>query len=190
MISRLWKGFWRPSHRLAFGTIFFLGAIAAGMFLAGGGFALKQTDTIAFCISCHEMRSTVYPEYKKTAHYENASGVRVTCADCHVPKEWPAKIVRKIKASTEIYHKLMGTISTREKFEAKRLELAKRVWASLEASDSRECRNCHSYEAMAFHKQTRRGSEKMREAFKKGETCIICHKGLAHKKPFDPDEDD
>ena len=106
-----------------------------------------------------------------------------------MPKEWSLKLVRKIKASNELFHKILGTIDTREKFEAKRLELAESVWASMEASDFLECRNCHSYEAMAFHKQSRRGQEKMQKAFEKGETCIECHKGIAHKLPDGYDDD-
>jgi nitrate/TMAO reductase-like tetraheme cytochrome c subunit len=84
----------------------------------------------------------------------------------------------------------LGTISTREKFEAKRLELAENVWATMMANDSRECRNCHSYESMDFHKQGRRAQEKMREGLEKGKTCIECHKGVAHKLPADYDDDD
>jgi nitrate/TMAO reductase-like tetraheme cytochrome c subunit len=36
---------------------------------------------------------------------------------------------------------------------------------------------------MDFHKQSARASEKMQEAAKTGETCIDCHKGIAHKLP-------
>lgn len=190
MITRLWKWFWQPSARFAWGGIFLVGGFAGIIFLGGFNAAMEYTNKMEFCISCHEMRTTVYEEYKKTVHYQNASGVRVICSDCHVPKDWAAKLIRKVKATKELYHKLMGTIGTPEKFEAKRLELAKNVWTSMKASDSRECRNCHSYQAMAFHKQSRRGAEKMREAFEKGETCIECHKGIAHKKPVDPDDED
>ena len=97
-------------------------------------------------------------------------------------------MIRKIKASTEVYHKLMGTIATQEKFDDKKLVLAERVWASMEASDSRECRNCHSYEAMQFDKQGERAAEKMEHAMEKGKTCIECHKGIAHKLPDDMDD--
>jgi len=106
-----------------------------------GGFNtfMEYTNTLEFCISCHEMKQGVYEEYKKTVHHTNRSGVRVICSDCHVPREWTAKLVRKIKATNELYHKVVGSIDTPEKFEAKRDELAKRVWASMMASDSHEC---------------------------------------------------
>ena len=53
------------------------------------------------------------------------------------------------------------------------------------------CRNCHDKEAMDFHKQRRRSAEKMQVAFEKGdETCIDCHKGIAHKLPEGYEDDD
>jgi nitrate/TMAO reductase-like tetraheme cytochrome c subunit len=53
----------------------------------------------------------------------------------------------------------------------------------MKASDSRECRNCHTWEAMDPHKQTARAQEKMAEGQKEGKTCIDCHKGIAHSLP-------
>ena len=190
MFKKIWQWFWRPARRLAWGAIFMLGGVAGIIFWGGFNTAMEYTNTMEFCISCHEMRSTVYEEYKKTVHFKNASGVAAICSDCHVPKAWTPKLIRKIKATNELYHKAVRTISTPEKFEAKRLELAERVWASMKASDSRECRNCHSYESMDFHKQNRRAAEKMQAGLKEGKTCIECHQGIAHKLPAGLDDDD
>ncbi len=189
MIKRLWMFLSKPSKKLAFGTIFVLGGVASIVFLTGFHFTLEQTNTLEFCISCHEMENTVYQEYKKSVHFKNASGVQATCPDCHVPKEGMAKLIRKVQASNELVHKFLGTIDTPEKFEAHRLEMAERVWATMKETDSRECRNCHSYDNMDFHKQRQRAAEKMQEAAKNKETCIECHKGIAHKLPETDDED-
>ena len=65
---------------------------ALALFVAGiifwGGFntAMEATNTMTFCISCHEMKDNVYKEYKHTIHYQNRTGVRATCSDCHVPR--------------------------------------------------------------------------------------------------------
>ncbi len=189
MMKKLWKWLRSPSSRFAWSGIFVAGGIAGIMFWGGFNTFMEYTNTQEFCISCHEMRDNSFAEYRKSPHYENASGVRAICSDCHVPKEWAAKLVRKIKATNEIYHKIAGTINTPEKFEAKRLVLAERVWASMLLSDSRECRNCHTYEAMAFDKQSRRAREKMQTGLKEGKTCIECHKGIAHKLPPMDDDD-
>ena len=49
--------------------------------------------------------------------YTNRSGVRATCPDCHVPKDWEHNVIRKISATNERFHKAIGSISTKEKFD-------------------------------------------------------------------------
>jgi len=109
--------------------------------------------------------------------------VRATCPDCHVPKEWGPKIVRKIQASNELWHKLLGSVDTPEKFQAKRIRLAESEWARMKANDSQECRNCHHFEFMDFAEQGRRAVRTHTKAFAEGKTCIECHKGIAHQLP-------
>jgi cytochrome c-type protein NapC len=92
-------------------------------------------------------------------------------------------MARKIQASNELYHKVLGSISTREKFEAKRIELAKNVWRVMRRTDSRECRNCHNFEFMDFTIHETRGARRHQEALDTGQTCIDCHKGIAHELP-------
>jgi nitrate/TMAO reductase-like tetraheme cytochrome c subunit len=162
----------------------------AGGIVFWGGFhtAMEVSNEMSFCIGCHEMGDTVYPEYQETVHYKNASGVQATCADCHVPQEWGHKVVRKIMATKELYHKAMGTIDTPEKFEAKRWEMANRVWDQMRETDSRECRNCHDFEAMDLSEQDRSARKKHAKAPVQGKTCIDCHKGIAHEYPDRPEE--
>ena len=142
---------------------------------------ISHTSTVEFCVSCHEMETTVYQEYKKTSHYRNNSGVRASCSDCHVPHSWGDTMLRKLAAAKDVYHHLLGTVDTIEKFEAKRLEMAEKVWASMKASNSSECRNCHSFDAMTLEKQRRRAQKQHENALEDGSTCIDCHKGIAHK---------
>ena len=150
-----------------------------------GGFntAMEWTNREAFCIGCHEMRENVFAEYRNTIHYQNRTGVRATCPDCHVPKEWGPKMVRKIQASNEVLHKILGSIDTPEKFNAKRLTLAQHEWDRMKANDSQECRNCHNFSYMDYAEQNRRAATKHQVAFSAGQTCIDCHKGIAHTLP-------
>jgi nitrate/TMAO reductase-like tetraheme cytochrome c subunit len=173
-------------HRGVVG-IFVSGLLLGALLLAFSAYTLEQTNRTEFCISCHEMEQTVYQEYLKSPHYRNASGVTAGCADCHVPNELGAKLVRKIKATRELYHKLLGTIDTPEKFELKREELAIRVWAEMKANDSRACRRCHDDRRMDPHLQSRRAQEKMVPGIEEGKTCIECHQGIAHALPDDDD---
>lgn len=163
-------------------------ALFLGGIVAWGAFntAMEATNTLTFCISCHEMRSTVYEEYRHTVHSANPSGVQATCPDCHVPKDWTAKLLRKIRASKELFHWAAGTIATKEKFEAKRPELAARVWAAMKASDSQECRNCHNFTAMDTKGQAKFAGRLHEQAKAAGQTCIDCHKGISHRLPAAP----
>lgn len=170
--------------RKTIGVMGVLGVFAAGIIFWGGfNTAMEATNKEAFCISCHEMRENVYKEYKETVHYSNRTGVRATCPDCHVPKEWTYKIMRKIQASKEVYGKIVGTIDTPEKFNAKRSELAQHEWERMKNNDSRECRNCHSFDYMDFGEQNRRSMAMHSKAQEQGKTCIDCHKGIAHNLP-------
>jgi cytochrome c-type protein NapC len=183
-IKRLWQ---RISALNAF-VLLTIGLVAGIIFWGGFNTVLEMTNTMEFCLSCHEMRNNPYKEYKDTIHYKNPSGVQVTCADCHVPRPWGHKVVRKIKATRELWYKATGKIDTDEKFNAHRWELANRVWDSMKATDSRECRNCHSFESMDLSEQDRSARKKHSRAVDQGKTCIDCHKGIAHEEPDEPEE--
>ncbi|MDX9718138.1 NapC/NirT family cytochrome c [Thauera sp. WH-2] len=179
----------RPSRK-SLGGLLSVGFIVGVLFWGGFNTAMEATNTEKFCISCHEMYDNVYQEYKETIHYTNRTGVRAVCSDCHVPKDWTHKMIRKIQASREVWGKITGTIDTREKFEAKRLELARREWKRMKASDSRECRNCHSLESMNTESQKQRARKQHEMAIEDNMTCIDCHKGIAHHKPEGMTEED
>jgi cytochrome c-type protein NapC len=156
----------------------------SGIFFWGGfNWSMELTNTESFCISCHEMRDNVYQEFKQSIHYSNSSGVRATCADCHVPRDWTGKVVRKIGATNELFHKVIGSIDTREKFLNKRLELAEHVWGFMRANDSLECRNCHGLASMDTRRQSTFVQQAHQRAQQQKMTCIDCHKGIAHQLP-------
>jgi cytochrome c-type protein NapC len=173
----------------AVGLVTAAGLFAAGIvFWSGASWVLGHMGTEQFCIGCHEMQATVYQEYRTTVHYANPSGVRATCADCHTPREWDRRLVREIQASSELLHKVLGTIDTPEKFNARRLTLAQIEWDRMKRSDSRECRNCHKDVFMDFAEQGRRGAAQHQQGMAEGQTCIDCHKGIAHRMPAVPQD--
>jgi cytochrome c-type protein NapC len=192
-LKRWWTALRKPSTKysvLAIATFFFIAGI---VFWGGFNTGMEATNQLEFCIGCHEMRDTVYQEYKKTIHYSNRTGVRAVCSDCHVPKDWTHKLLRKAKASFEIWGKIIGAIDTPEKFEAKRMTLATHEWERMKDSGSRECRNCHNFEAMSGQIQKQTVFNKHMKAKDEGQTCIDCHKGIAHHLPkeyHDPDEEE
>jgi len=163
--------------------------MAGVVFWGGFNWSMEMTNTESFCISCHEMEQYVYREYKTTIHYSNATGVRATCPECHVPRNWMHKVVRKVRATNELYQWAIGSIDTPEKFKSKRHELARHVWKGMRETDSRECRNCHDFDHMSFKDQTLIAKKTHELGVILGETCIDCHQGIAHTLPEEFDRE-
>jgi cytochrome c-type protein NapC len=183
LVTGAWRLLSRPSGQFSLGLLLVAGFLGGILFWGGFNWSLEATNNETFCRGCHEMDQNVYREYRTSVHDQNRSGVRATCPDCHVPHDWTHKMMRKIQASNEVFHHLMGDIDTREKFEARRIELAKDVWQTMKETDSRECRNCHTFESMDLSRQNERARARHSEAESEGQTCIDCHKGIAHRLP-------
>jgi cytochrome c-type protein NapC len=161
--------------------------LVAGSLMAAGAAGLAWTNTEKFCIGCHEMKENVYAEFKDTIHDKNRSGVRAICSDCHVPREPAAMLKRKVAATFELWgHFVTGVIDTKEKFEAHRYDMAKRVWTRMKQTDSLECRNCHKDDAMSIELQGEKAQARHAKGKAQGLTCIDCHFGIAHTEPDGP----
>ncbi len=172
--------------RLLVGLLIFVsGVVFAGLFNVG----LEYTNRTEFCTSCHSMKTNL-AELEEKLHWKSRTGVHAGCADCHVPKDFKEKMIAKIMAAKDVYHEIMGTIDTPEKYEARRLDMAQRVWAKMKASDSRECKSCHSLVHMDFSLQDRFARKKHENAPDRGQTCIDCHKGIGHTLPKESDAAD
>ncbi len=182
-LKKIWQTLWRPATKISLGVLTLGGFIAGVMFWGGFNTGLEMTNTEKFCISCHDMRDTVYPELQQTVHWSNNAGVRATCPDCHVPHNWTDKIARKMQASKEVFGHLFGTIDTKEKFEAKRMELAQHEWERFSANGSKECKHCHKYESMKWDEMSPRAQVQMKQAAARDQSCLDCHKGIAHQLP-------
>ncbi|KUJ85690.1 hypothetical protein AVO45_01490 [Ruegeria marisrubri] len=182
--GRLWNWLKTPVGAISLGFLVVICFVAGILFWGGFHWAMEMTNNEEFCVSCHEMRDNVYAEYQGTVHQNNSSGVRATCPDCHVPKAWGPKVIRKIQATRELYgHFVTGVVDTPEKFDEHRLYLATRVWTAMKKTDSRECRNCHKFEFMDFTEQENRAAQNHQKALDEGKTCIDCHQGVAHELP-------
>ncbi len=140
-------------------------------------------STTEFCVSCHEME-TSYAEYEQTTHFKSVTGVRAECSSCHIPEGLGPALLAKIGALRHVYGHFMGTLSTDEMYEQARLRMAERVWDDMKAHDSRECRSCHKLEAIVFEDfKNHSDALRMQQGLEEGDTCIDCHKGLAHTMP-------
>ena len=102
-IKRLWNFLGKPSAKYSLLGLLVVGFVGGIIFWGGFNTAMEATNTLEFCTGCHEMRDNVYQEYKETIHFKNRTGVRAICSDCHVPKDWTHKLIRKVKALSLIH---------------------------------------------------------------------------------------
>lgn len=134
-----------------------------------------------FCAyGCHVMEATVYKEFKQSKHWTTKTGVRPTCADCHVSKGLTAAMWDHFLGTKELYALVVQGIDTPEKFETVRARTANNVRMHMLASDSANCRGCHVMEAIK--PERKRGQRQHAEAIKAGTSCIACHYNLVHKE--------
>ena len=182
-MRKLWNALRRLSARWSLLALVATGIVIGIALIVLPHVGIKVTSTTEFCVSCHSMQP-VYEEYKQSVHFQNASGVRAECHDCHIPPDIPGMVKRKLEASNDIYQTFIAhSIDTPEKFEAKRAELAEREWARMKENNSATCRSCHNYDAMDHAKQHPEAARQMKVAAKDNQSCIDCHKGIAHQLP-------
>lgn len=142
------------------------------VFVSSLKFAINKTSTTDFCIGCHEME-IVYNEYKLSKHFENKKGIRATCSDCHVPNEYPDKLIAKIITGGKDV--IMHIVMDQDEFNINRLNMAHNVWESMKDRNSKECKNCHS-------NLVDKTNHKSKEI-----NCITCHmflREIAHARPW------
>ena len=159
---------------------FGLGMVALG----SANFIMHETSSNEFCFGCHSHEVNIRPEYEASSHFMNTSGVRASCSDCHLPHDnWFELTWTKAVVSLDIIPEMMGKLSTPEKYEAHRAEMAESVWRQFRDNDSKFCRSCHSLEAMDLASQERRTARRHSQAEERGQTCVQCHYGIVHKEP-------
>ena len=173
----------RPSARIPIIVLLVAGIVIGAVGIIGFNASLHATNTEAFCTSCHEMYAQPYQALQQTAHYNNRSGVRPICSDCHVQHEFIPKMIRKMEAAREVWGHLTGRVDTPEKYMAHLDEMKAREIARLKASDSATCRNCHDVARMDMNQQSEKARFYHAAMTEKNKTCIDCHQGIAHTYP-------
>lgn len=174
-----WKRLLKPSPTHSVLLLVAIGIALGAVGVIGFNATLHATSTDEFCTSCHEM-STPYAQLQQTPHYQNASGNHATCSDCHVPKEFVPKMIRKVEAAREVWGSITGIIDTPEEYAAHLPVMKEREIARLQANDSQECRNCHNPERMVAELQSSMAQRFHQPKRVKDKTCIDCHDGVAH----------
>ena len=69
-MRNLWNWFWKPSRTYAWGGIFLFGCFAGVIGWGGFNTVMEATNTLDFCVACHEMGDNVGSEYRETIHFQ------------------------------------------------------------------------------------------------------------------------
>ena len=160
--------------------------------LALGSMSIPVVDQIdvyfssnKFCASaCHEMKSTVYKELQSSTHWTTSTGVRPSCADCHVSERIVPAMWDHFLGMKELIVHVSSDVSTPGNFDKNyRADSAKRVRLQMVENDSKNCRTCH--DMTAIKPKRKRGQKQHADALENKTTCIACHFNLVHKE-IDP----
>src|SRR5512133_3932210 len=89
-----------PVRRKTKTWFFGLGIISCIILIFSGNKAIKYTSSDKYCVSCH-IHTTADMSWKMSTHYNNSSGVIVSCSECHLPPKgkgyFPAKVKHGLK---------------------------------------------------------------------------------------------
>jgi len=179
--KRIQNWWYREFRRIIGAWVFVLVLLFVGAFFLG---ALDFTDYVfshnTFCgNACHVMESTVYKELQESKHYNTPTGVRATCAQCHVSGRLTYAMVDHFLGTGELFVNLTNDFSKPGSFEKFRIAAANRERFKMLGNNSETCAHCHVMEAI---KPVRiRGQNAHKDAIDKNVPCIACHFNLVHK---------
>jgi nitrate/TMAO reductase-like tetraheme cytochrome c subunit len=180
-LQRIQEWWYREFRRIMGAWVFVVVLLSLGAISVA---AIDFTDYIfshnTFCGNvCHVMESTVYEELQESTHWKTTTGVRATCADCHVDGRLSMAMIDHFLGTGELFVNITNDFSKPGSFEEFRPAAANRERFKLIKNDSKGCRGCHVMEAIKPERV--RGQNQHREAMEKGITCILCHYNLVHK---------
>lgn len=173
-------GFWSVPLLLLVAFLVGMGAVLATQDM------VRTTQDNTYCTTaCHSM-GRVGQEYAASVHGLNSRGLHATCADCHIPHEYPGVLVYKARSGLrDIIQESRGVIDTDEQFEQERLRLAQAVWDEYRGNDSAPCRQCHVFGTGVIEKQNPVAVQAHKKLDRPEATCIDCHRGVAHVAPLE-----
>jgi nitrate/TMAO reductase-like tetraheme cytochrome c subunit len=184
LLVRTWRRLRSPSARWPVAALVTLGVLVGAIAIIGTQVMVHATGTDEFCgAACHSMQ-WVANEHRESLHGATRTGMRATCHDCHIPRDYPELLWYKAVAGTkDVIGEIRGVISNEETFKQERMHMAGLVWAEYKANDSRACRGCHQFSQEVLAKQQEMVRPIHAPVLDGKATCIDCHKGVGHAAP-------
>lgn len=153
--------------------------IGAGMII-GVNKAVLATSSDDYCQSCH-IHTGADEAWTKSSHFSNESGVRVGCADCHLPPKGDFKYFRT-KVKTGIHDLYAYHFKDHESFDWERKQ---QLEYAVNIVYNKSCEKCHqnifpnglSEDGGKAHLYYEANAEKLELQ------CINCHLDVGHHLP-------
>ncbi|HZH71417.1 MAG TPA: SUMF1/EgtB/PvdO family nonheme iron enzyme [Mariniphaga sp.] len=76
--------------------VLFIGFVIGLLISISANKAIEYTSTDEFCNACH-VHPHVFDSWRLSTHYDNPSGFRAGCVDCHLPPKGEGYLIEKIK---------------------------------------------------------------------------------------------
>lgn len=181
------RGFWGAIWWvLLWGTIFGLSGVAL---VAVTNQAVIWSSSNAFCGTfCHSM-TWASAGYRQGPHFINASGVRASCGECHIPydsshataTEYVKMLLFKTdRGAEDFWNESRKSIAMKEEWEKRRPQLRAEFESYMQAHNYITCRGCHTLEAFGGPRS------QMKELIHKDVIkandvdCLQCHQNIGH----------
>lgn len=162
-------------------TLVALAGIVVGICLSGGaGALLHKTSSNEYCMKCH-YHTDADVAWKQSYHYNNGSGTKTDCIDCHLPESgtcryYKAKVLTGAKDILSYWTKDKEEIDWESK---KELEYASKIVYN------ESCKRCHvnlypqgiNDDGITAHLYYDENEEKL------DLQCISCHLDAGHYNP-------
>ena len=180
-------GFWGVIRWiLLWGTIFGLSGVAL---VAVTNKTVIWSSSNAFCGTfCHSM-TWASAGYHQGPHFINASGVRASCGQCHIPydsshataTEYVELLVFKAnRGAKDFWGELHKNIATKENWEKRRPQLAAQFDSYLQAHNYITCRGCHVLDAFGGPRSQMKALIH-KDLIKDNDVgCLRCHRDVGH----------
>ncbi len=181
------RGYWGVIQWiLLWGTIFGLSGVAL---VAVTNKAVIWSSSNAFCGKfCHSM-TWASAEYQQGPHFINASGVRASCGECHIPydsghataTEYVKLLLFKAdRGAKDFWNESHKAIATKEKWEMRRAQLQAESESYMQAHNFLTCRGCHVLEAFGGPRSQMKALIH-KDAIKANDVdCLRCHQNIGH----------
>ena len=113
-IATLWGTLKKPSAKYSLIALLTVGFFSGVFFWGGFNTAMEATNTLEFCISCHEMRDNVYQEYKhhslQQSHRRAGHMFRLPCTQ---------RLVAQNGAQNSSQCRIVGKVDGHDRYQGK-----------------------------------------------------------------------